>query len=51
MCYKYSKIGYYVKDCLQRAYTATKAIKAVPTKEEDKVSKDICLDNLENKLL
>ena len=44
-------MGYYVKDCPWRAHTATKAIKAAPAKEEDKVSKDIYLDNLENKLL
>ena len=51
MCYKYSKIGHYAKDCLWRAHIATKVIKAAPAKEEDKASKDIYLDNSENKLL
>ena len=44
-------MGHYVKNYPQHAHIATKAIKAAPAKEEDKVSKDIYLDNLENKLL
>ena len=44
-------MGHYAKDCPQRAHTATKVIKAAPAKEEDKVSKDIYLDNSENELL